>query len=145
MKHILLIFPLLALLSSCRTTKKAVSESHTASTIVSHDTVYSTSYRDRIVTDTLRDSVYIREVVTTEGKTIYVEKNTSRDHKAQTITKHDTVFVRVNDKATSDASETKVEETKTTSHTPFVPFLIILAFAAGCCALVGLLTRNAKV
>ncbi len=94
--------------------------------LVIESNTLETKDRDRIVTDTLRDSVYIREVVTTEGKTVYVEKNTSRDHKAQTITKHDTVFVRVNETAKSDIAQTEVVETKTTSR-PFAPYILILA------------------
>lgn len=126
MKHLFLLFALLMVVVSCRTTRSIERESHTESTSVVHDTVYSTSYRDRVVTDTLRDSVYIREVVTTEGKTVYVEKNTSRDHKAQTIVKHDTVFIRVNETAKSDIAQTEVVETKTTSR-HFAPYIIILA------------------
>lgn len=126
MKHILLLFAILMTIVSCRTTRSVERESHTESTSVTHDTVYTTSYRDRIVTDTLRDSVYIREVVTTEGKTVYVEKNTSRDHKAQTITRHDTVFIRVNETAKSDLAQTEVAETKTTSRT-LSPYILILA------------------
>lgn len=126
MKHILLLFAILMTIVSCRTTRNVERESHTESTSVTHDTIYTTSYRDRIVTDTLRDSVYIREVVTTEGKTVYVEKNTSRDHKAQTITKHDTVFIRVNETAKSDLAQTEVVETKTTSRT-LSPYILILA------------------
>ncbi len=126
MKHILLLFAILMTIVSCRTTRSTERESHTESTSVTHDTIYTTSYRDRIVTDTIRDSVYIREVVTTEGKTVYVEKNTSRDHKAQTVTKHDTVFVRVNETAKSDLAQTEVVETKTTSRS-FSPYILILA------------------
>lgn len=133
MKRILILFSIIVAVTSCRTTRSVEREEHTESVSVTHDTVYSASYRDRIVTDTLHDSVYIREVVNIEGKTVYLEKNTSRDHKAQTVIKHDTVYIRVNDSASVDksVSEVTVTEKKNTSlvAVPYIVFGILVCIA----------------
>lgn len=110
----MLVASLALLLSGCRSTQSVTNESQAASSFIQRDTIYTTSYRDRIVVDTLHDSVYIRQVINAEGKTVYVEKNTSRDHKAQTVIKHDTVFVRASATARADSTSV-VRQTSTSS------------------------------
>ncbi len=135
------LFVLLMTIVSCATTRSTEKESHTESVSVMHDTVYTMSYCDRVVTDTLHDSVYIREVVTTEGKTVYVEKNTSRDHKAQTVTKHDTVYVDRSVTEQSDKSETKEVQSKSTTNLYFL-FYSLLILLLMLCAIVAVFFRK---
>lgn len=136
------LFALLMTVVSCAITRSTDKESRTTESVsVMHDTVYTMSYRDRVVTDTLHDSVYIREVVTTEGKTVYVEKNTSRDHKAQTVTKHDTVYVDRSVTEQSDKSETQEVQSKTTTNLYFL-FYSLLILLLMLCAIVTVLFRK---
>ena len=87
-------------LPSCRTARTTERETHTALAI--GDTLRTVTYIDRTHTDTIRDSVYIREIVTTDGIPIYKERNTTRDHRSQTDTKHDTVYIEKRNTAKAD-------------------------------------------
>ncbi len=128
MKRILILFSIIVAVTSCRTTRSVEREEHMESVSVTHDTVYSASYRDRLVTDTLHDSVYVREVVSETGDTIYREKFVYRDRKARTAIKHDTVFARAVSRADS-SSITRDTATSTGTNAGLQGVLLAICLA----------------
>lgn len=114
-------------LPSCRTARTTERETHTA--LATRDTLHTVTYIDRTHTDTIRDSVYIREIVTTDGIPIYKERNTTRDHRAQTDTKHDTVYIEKRNTAKADTVYTKQKSAAPSQQRDItLPCALICAF-----------------
>ncbi len=105
--HLAIIILLAIVCCSCRTYRSASVQERTT---VVHDTLRTVSYRDRTLTDTLHDSVYVREVVTEEGRPVYRERTVWRDRKAQVLTFRDTVTVRLRDSTATARSQESASE-----------------------------------
>lgn len=114
-------------LPSCRTARTAERETHTA--LATCDTLRTVTYIDRTHTDTIRDSVYIREIVTTDGIPIYKERNTTREHRTHTDTKHDTVYMEKRNTAKADTVYIKQKSAEPSRQRDIsLPCALICAF-----------------
>lgn len=124
---ILFIFLLLTL-TSCHTTRttQTTSTNHTTSTDTIYKLINTANHTQATRTDTLHDSIVIREVVTQQGTPIYKERLVYRNHTSTIATAanthQDTTQTATHNRQTTNNTATKT----TTSHPLFPPILICI-------------------
>ena len=123
---LLILFTLLLFtLTSCHTTRTTTHhQTTTADTIYQY--INTAHHAQTLHTDTLHDSIYIREVVTQQGQPIYKERIVYRNHTGQTTihtnTTADTTQTAQHHQTTNNQTTTKTTpppiNPRTPHHTP---------------------------